>query len=93
MLTLAALLTKGSPLPFTEPEQPPEPVNVIYQTTEDDADDTMKDFFNGNPTTSEDYNKSVAAGSAKPGAVRARQQTMQSLVDSSDNDSSEILMF
>ena len=53
----------------------------------------MKDFFNGNPTTSEDYNKSVAAGSAKPGAVRARQQTMQSLVDSSDNDSSEILMF
>lgn len=45
MLTLAALLTKGSPLPFTEPEQPPEPVNVIYQTTEDDADDTIVPRF------------------------------------------------
>ena len=45
MLTLAALLTKGSPLPFTEPEQPPEPVNVLYQTTEDDADDTIVPRF------------------------------------------------
>ena len=66
----------------------PEP----YQGERHDFN-VMKDFFNGNPTTSEDYNKSVAAGSAKPGAVRARQQTMQSLVDSSDNDSSEIPMF
>ena len=48
----------------------------------------MKDFFNGNPTTSEDYNKSVAAGSAKPGAVRARQQTMRSLVEVVDEDAS-----
>mgnify|MGYP006985824965 CR=1 FL=1 len=48
----------------------------------------MKDFFNGNPTTSEDYNKSVAAGSAKPGAVRARQYAMRSLIGVVDEDTS-----
>lgn len=41
MLTIAALLTRGGPLPFTEPGEPPAPVNVIYQTTEDGADDTI----------------------------------------------------
>lgn len=45
MLTIAALLTKGEPLPFTEPNEPPVPVNVIYQTTEDDADDTIVPRF------------------------------------------------
>lgn len=45
MLTVAALLTRGEPLPFTEPETPPEPMNVIYQTTEDDADDTIVPRF------------------------------------------------
>ena len=56
--------------------------------SQDEINSTMKDFFNGNPTTSEDYNKSVAAGSAKPGAVRARQQTMRSLVEVVDEDAS-----
>lgn len=45
MLTIAALLTRGEPLPFTEPEIPPAPMNVIYQTTEDDADDTIVPRF------------------------------------------------
>lgn len=45
MLTIAALLTRGAPLPFTEQEKPPEPINVIYQTTEDDADDTIVPRF------------------------------------------------
>lgn len=45
MLTLAALLTRGAPLPFTEPKTPPEPLHVIYQTTEDDADDTIVPRF------------------------------------------------
>ena len=45
LLTIAAMLTKGDPLPFTEPETPPEPMSVIYQTTEDDADDTIVPRF------------------------------------------------
>ena len=45
MLKIAAMLTRGEPLPFTEPEEPPEPINVIYQTTEDDADDTIVPRF------------------------------------------------
>ena len=35
MLSIAALLSKGEPLPFTEEET--EPMTVIYQTTEDDG--------------------------------------------------------
>lgn len=45
LLTIAAMLTKGEPLPFTEPETLPEPMCVIYQTTEDDADDTIVPRF------------------------------------------------
>ncbi len=44
MLSVAALLSKGEPLPFTEEET--EPMTVIYQTTEDDADDTVVPRFN-----------------------------------------------
>ena len=39
MLSIAALLSKGEPIPFTETEEN-EPMTIIYQTTEDDADDT-----------------------------------------------------
>lgn len=45
MLTIAALLTRGEPLPFTETGKPPAPISVIYQTTEDDADDTIVPRF------------------------------------------------
>lgn len=45
ILTIAALLTKGEPLPFTEPDEQHSPINVIYQTTEDDADDTIVPRF------------------------------------------------
>ncbi len=45
MLTIAALLTRGEPLPFTETGKPPTPISVIYQTTEDDADDTIVPRF------------------------------------------------
>ena len=44
MLSIAALLSKGEPLPFTEEEN--EPMTIIYQTTEDDADDTVVPRFN-----------------------------------------------
>lgn len=45
LLTIAAKLTNGEILPFSEPETPPEPMKVIYQTTEDDADDTVVPRF------------------------------------------------
>ena len=45
MLTIAALLTRGEPLPFTDTAKPHEPISVIYQTTEDDADDTIVPRF------------------------------------------------
>lgn len=41
MLTVAAYMTRGDPLPFTDYKEPPEPVKVIYQSTEDDYDDTI----------------------------------------------------
>lgn len=43
VLALCALLTSGSPLPFQPRGQPP--ANVIYQTTEDDAADTVVPRF------------------------------------------------
>ena len=46
MLSLAALLSKGEPLPFADEEGHTEPMTVIYQTTEDDADDTVVPRFN-----------------------------------------------
>ena len=46
MLSLAALLSKGEALPFVEDENALEPISIIYQTTEDDADDTVVPRFN-----------------------------------------------
>lgn len=45
MLSIAALLSRGEALPFTETEES-EPMTIIYQTTEDDADDTVVPRFN-----------------------------------------------
>lgn len=44
ILKLAAMLTRGEPMPFTDGDGA-EPVNVIYQSTEDDADDTIVPRF------------------------------------------------
>ena len=44
ILKLAAMLTKGEPMPFTDGAGS-APVNVIYQSTEDDADDTIVPRF------------------------------------------------
>ena len=44
MLELAARMTSGRPFPFAEEEQS-GPQRVIYQTTEDDADDTVVPRF------------------------------------------------
>lgn len=40
MLQIAALLTKGAPLPDGKPV--PAPINVVYQCSEDDVADTIK---------------------------------------------------
>ena len=45
MLSLSALLSKGEALPFTDDEACNEPMAIIYQTTEDDADDTVVPRF------------------------------------------------
>ena len=44
MLTISALLTKGVALPFSQ-EEAIEPMTVIYQTTEDDKEDTVVPRF------------------------------------------------
>ena len=41
MLSISALLSKGELLPFTDESERLEPMTIIYQTTEDDADDTV----------------------------------------------------
>ena len=45
MLAVSALVSKGKPLPFADEEDAHEPMTVIYQTTEDDADDTVVPRF------------------------------------------------
>lgn len=43
VLNLAAMLTTGTSLPYSTEEY--EPMNVIYQNTEDDAEDTVVPRF------------------------------------------------
>lgn len=43
VMNLAAILTSGDPFPFEDERR--EPVSVIYQTTEDDAEDTVVPRF------------------------------------------------
>jgi len=45
MLTVAAYMSRGEPLPYTEYEEPPGPIKVIYQSTEDDYEDTIVPRF------------------------------------------------
>lgn len=52
---------------------------VQEEATQDEINQTLRTFFSGNPSTSEDYNKTVGSGSAKPGAVQTRQRIMREL--------------
>lgn len=54
-------------------------LTVQEEATQDEINQTLRTFFSGNPSTSEDYNKTVGSGSAKPGAVQTRQRIMQEL--------------
>ena len=40
VLNLAAMLSRGQPMPFTDGTGQP-PINIIYQSSEDDADDII----------------------------------------------------
>ena len=65
------------------------------EKSQDEINDTLRDFFNGKPSVSEDYNSTVGSGSAKPTAVQTRQRIMQELAgveistDESTDDEAE----
>lgn len=42
---------------------------------------SLQSFFNGKPSISEDYNKTVGSGSAKPTAVKTRKDIILNLVN------------
>lgn len=48
--------------------------------TQDEINNTLKDFFSGKPTVSDQYNQTVGSGSAKPHSVQTRQRVIQSLI-------------
>ena len=66
---------------------------VQEEKTQDEINQTLRTFFSGNPSTSDDYNKTVGSGSAKPGAVQTRQRIMQELagvmLDNQPNDDAD----
>lgn len=51
ILNLFAMLTNGEKLPFKEESQ--KPIKVIYQTTEDDKEDTIVPRFNASSGNSD----------------------------------------
>ncbi len=53
---------------------------VAAGKSQDEINQTLLKFFSGNPSMSDDYNKSVGSGSAKPKAVQTRQRIMQELI-------------
>lgn len=46
----------------------------------------LQSFFNGKPSISNDYNKTVGSGSAKPTAVKTRRDIILKMVDEIQND-------
>lgn len=53
-------------------------------TTQEEINKALTGFFDGDPSVSEEYNKTVTAGSAKPNNVQARQRIMRDLVAAAD---------
>lgn len=54
--------------------------------TKEEIKTDLENFFNGDPSTNEDYNASVTIGSAKPNAVQTRKRIMRQLAEQQDND-------
>ena len=63
ILYLASLLSAGLPLPNDNPNLKREPCNIIYQTSEDGYDDTIKPRLESFPHT--DYNHIVFINESK----------------------------
>ena len=58
---------------------------VEAEKSQDEINNTLADFFSGNPSTSDDYNKTVTSGSAKPASVQMRRDIMKALVGEDTN--------
>lgn len=58
---------------------------VEAEKSQDEINNILVDFFSGNPSTSDDYNKTVTSGSAKPASVQMRRDVMKSLVGEETN--------
>ena len=58
---------------------------VEAEKSQDEINNTLADFFSGNPSTSDDYNKTVTSGSAKPASVQMRRDVMKALVGEDTN--------
>ena len=58
---------------------------VQNEATQDEINQTLRTFFSGNPSTSDDYNKTVGSGSAKPASVQMRRDIMKALVGEDTN--------
>lgn len=69
-LALAALLSWGEPPPFAGPEAAQPPLTVIYQTTEDDTDDTRSALPGFDPALC--CPKNSTAGANRPGRRRTK---------------------
>lgn len=62
---------------------------VEAEKSQDEINNTLADFFSGNPSTSDDYNKTVTSGSAKPASVQMRRDVMKALVGNVDMQDDE----
>lgn len=65
---------------------------VQGEITQNEINQTLRTFFSGNPSISDDYNNTVGSGSAKPGAVQTRQRIMRELAgvkEQKDTDTEE----
>lgn len=58
---------------------------VEAEKSQDEINNILADFFNGSPSTSDDYNKTVTSGSAKPASVQMRRDIMKALVGEDTN--------
>lgn len=58
---------------------------VEAEKSQDEINNILVDFFSGNPSTSDDYNKTVTSGSAKPASVQMRRDVMKALVGEDTN--------
>lgn len=57
---------------------------VEYGVSQEEINRTLTEFFSGHPSTSQEYNHTVSAGSAKPTSVQTRRDVIRSLLPATD---------